>query len=553
MCLLFILMFCIGACDRDCPTLPDEYSGDVSISIEPDTLSMSWLLVGPDSLAVEGLGDANLNGVDVGTYSITWGALEGWHSPSDTFAHLEPDSLISFQGQYYEVLGTVMVDTEPDSISAPWQLLGPFDFYTLGNGDSLLTDMKLGEYRIVWGSIFGWNSPDPEVNELTVDSTLAFWGEFFRPFCTVILDPNPSYLQAPWSLNGPDEFFEVGQGNTTFSQLHPGEYAVTWNEVDGWSEPPAQTRFLAGGETYTFLGEYEELLPGFVYIRANTFMMGSPESEYFAQSDEWPRHAVTLTTPFYIGATEVTNQQYVDVAQWALDLGYCTATDTTLQDAIGGSTELLLNLDSDYYPEYAEIFFDEGQITCINPDHPVKEVSWYGAVAYCDWLSLKEGLPMAYDHSTWLCNNNDPYSAMGYRLPTEAEWEFACRSGSSMAYANGPNILNQFYDPVLDEIGWYGGNDEGWTSPVAQKIPNAWGLYDMHGNLYELVNDWYQSDYYTSYPVSDPVGPASGNLRVARGGIWHGVTWICRSANRNRYGPGSPGPYVGFRPVISGN
>ena len=167
--------------------------------------------------------------------------------------------------------------------------------------------------------------------------------------------------------------------------------------------------------------------------RTGTFTMGSPTNEPGRHSNE-TQHQVTLTHGIYVQTTEVTNQQYMELAQWAYDHGYVTATSSELRDNLDGSTQILKTLGSGNY----EISFSAGVFSCINPDHPVKYVTWYGSVAYCDWLSLQQGLPRAYNHGTWQCNGGNPYTATGYRLPTEAEWEYACRAGSTTAFANGP-------------------------------------------------------------------------------------------------------------------
>jgi len=132
-----------------------------------------------------------------------------------------------------------------------------------------------------------------------------------------------------------------------------------------------------------------------------------------------------------------------------------------------------------------------------------------------------------------------------FRLPTEAEWEYACRAGTKTKYNTGDN------DAALEQAGWFNGNSEGKTHPVGQKISNAWGLYDMHGNVWQLCRDWYGEDYYGKSEAENPQGPAQGVFRVLRGGPWDGTPLYCRSAFRHRIGPDYRHSHVGFRVVVA--
>jgi formylglycine-generating enzyme required for sulfatase activity len=130
-----------------------------------------------------------------------------------------------------------------------------------------------------------------------------------------------------------------------------------------------------------------------------------------------------------------------------------------------------------------------------------------------------------------------------YRLPPEAEWEYAARAGSTIIYSFGDDIGQ------LVDYAWF---DDDSTHPVGQKNSNAWGLYDMHGNVWEWLQDWYGEDYYSKRPSSiDPTGPASGSNRVDRGGSWFGVAWINRSACRDSFSPGNRRGFLGFRLALS--
>lgn len=226
----------------------------------------------------------------------------------------------------------------------------------------------------------------------------------------------------------------------------------------------------------------------FVLIPDGSFMMGSPPEETGRDIDEL-QHKVTLSKHFYMQTTEVTQ------GQWR---------------AVMGSN-----------PSYFSKCGD---------DCPVERVSSQDAEEFARRLNRLEGGDM-------------------YRLPTEAEWEYACRAGSATALANGEiTVPGCGVDGKLDAMGWYCGNANDATHPVAQKAPNAWGLYDMHGNVWEWCRDWV--GYYPSGHVTDPTGPETGPLRARRGGSWIDTVERCRSANRFYETPGARKELNGFRLVM---
>ncbi len=179
----------------------------------------------------------------------------------------------------------------------------------------------------------------------------------------------------------------------------------------------------------------------------------------------------------------------------------------------------------DKHPVSQELY---EQVMGVNPskrkgaNNPVERVQWTEAVRFCNRCSEMEGLTPCYDLSTWECD----FEASGYRLPTEAEWEYACRAGTQTAYFFGDN------DRQLSKYGWCKPHSLGRTWPVAQKLPNPWGLYDMHGNVWEWCNDYYSKTYYSESPRENPRGPESGKKRVLRGGAWSSTAATCRAAHR---------------------
>jgi len=310
---------------------------------------------------------------------------------------------------------------------------------------------------------------------------------------------------------------------------------------------------VSGVDSLTF---YETLAPPMVTVPAGVFTMG--DGVAYCGGDQ---RQVTLTRSFYLGQHEVTNQEYLEAVQWAYDHGYVTATTTSVTDNLDGSTQELLDLDdvdcemqfdgagSFYLREspssYAQSAYPEGYDPA---DHPVKEVTWYGAVRYCDWLSLQAGLLRAYQHSgDWACNGHDPYGAQGYRLPTDAEWEYAARWDDERIYPWG----NEAPDCSRANFYNYWNYCVGWTSPVGSypDAPATLGLSDMAGNVWEWCNDWHVCSLGTT-PATDPAGPSSGTYRVLRGGSWYYVSesgLSLRCAYRNFNNPSSSAYSVGFR------
>lgn len=162
------------------------------------------------------------------------------------------------------------------------------------------------------------------------------------------------------------------------------------------------------------------------------------------------------------------------------------------------------------------------------PRNPVEQVRWSDAVRYCNKRSELEGLRPCYDLKTWKCD----FEADGYRLPTEAEWEYACRSGTTTAWFFGDDASK------LSDFAWFEKNSGGRPRTVGQKQPNAWGLYDICGNVWEWCNDFYKVDYYAESPAKDPRGPENGQNKVVRGGAWRFSAERCRSGYRYNENPG---------------
>lgn len=242
----------------------------------------------------------------------------------------------------------------------------------------------------------------------------------------------------------------------------------------------ADTSFAAAAEARSI----DDLRLELIWIEPGTFTMGSPANEEGRDRAEGPQTPVTLSKGFWLGKTEITQAQY---------------------EAVAG--------------------VNPSHFKAVGPNAPVERVSWLEATEYCRKLTERERaagrLPDGYV----------------YALPTEAQWEYACRAGTTAPYPEN-----------LDAIAWYDENSGETTHPVATKLPNAWGLHDMAGNVVEWCRDWYGN--YSGRAVTDPGGPRSGHFRIARGGSWRVPARVCRSACRSGGSLGRQDYTIGFRVAL---
>ena len=298
-----------------------------------------------------------------------------------------------------------------------------------------------------------------------------------------------------------------------------------------------------------------------VLIGAGEFDMG----DHFAEGgdDELPTHTVGIDS-FAMSKFEVTNQQYCAFLNFALSKGTIQVNDGIVFDASNEQVSYCSTHGNDFHSQIdyePDMFSVRTKYGVEMFNHPMVEVSWFGAAAYCNWRSVREGFETCYDPVTWECD----FSRSGYRLPTEAEWEYAARGGEGDPYYRYPwgdtiggsnanywssgDEFDSGAHPRTSPVGYYDGSQ----IPAGVDMANGYGLYDMAGNVLEWCNDRYDSGYYDVSPPEDPTGPADGAHRVLRGGSWITDTGPCRTAYRYYDYPDTRLNFAGFRIVLELN
>jgi formylglycine-generating enzyme required for sulfatase activity len=454
-------------------------------------------------------------------------------------------------------------------------------------GDGTIKDNNTG---LVWQKY-------QSIDSLTWEQALTYASSFSLAGKTDWRIPNIKELQSLNMVIKMNPSFD----NTFFTGIHTGNFwsstsmyntpAIAWDINTNYGIVSYHNKtvkdyilLVRGGLDISDLFFSEALIPGDTFSMGDHFGFIDPGHP----SDETPIHTVKVDS-FYMAKTEITNQQYVSFLNSSLLAGLIEVIHDTVY-AVGGDDIycLLYNTASYYSIKYDGTLFS---IADFRAYHPVVGSMWFGDAAFCNWLSRQNGLDECYNLTTWNCD----FSKNGYRLPTEAEWEWAGRGGHSNPYynyacgdsieptrANLPNSGDPYEStnvslyPFTTPVGFYNGtlkqkSDYNWPSTAStyQTLDgaNGYGLYDIQGNAWELINDWYGQNYYSVSPFDNPTGPTSGFImpdgkpyRGMRGGNWYNGLVVngkndghSRISNRNPSyyrGPQDPNhPYyhIGFR------
>lgn len=285
----------------------------------------------------------------------------------------------------------------------------------------------------------------------------------------------------------------------------------------------------------------QEMLKDFVHINDGEFTMGAPVDDPDAHVWEKPQHLVRLSD-YYLSKYTITLGQF---AEFIEETGYQIDAD---KDKDGGSN--LWNGSNWEKKTGVSWYCDVKDLPQIDPMHPVIHVSWNDAVAFCNYWNAKYGFSPTYDSNGKLLDPHGKITSFltqvqGFRLPSEAEWEYACRAGTTTSFYTGDTI-------TIEQANF--NNQLGRTQPVGSYAPNPWGLYDMHGNIWEWCQDNFDEKFYEKLNnqkvVKNPLNLHQGSHRVLRGGGWYGDPLYCRSSYRRHNFPAFRGSIIGFRVVL---
>lgn len=376
---------------------------------------------------------------------------------------------------------------------------------------------------------------------------------------------------APGDMNCDNTVDGLDVGPLVLALIEPSAYEAAYpgcqlSYGDFDCDGGADTGDISGFVECLLTGNCAACAPtGMVLVPAGEFLMGDFRNE--GGTDERPAHVV-FVSPFCIDACEVTNQQYADGLNWAMAQGGMLAVSSGVVFQAGSGTNYPY-CDTATSSLYSRITWNGSTFGVVvgQESHPMVMVSWYGAVAYCNWRSAIAEREPCFDLSSWGCD----FTKNGFRLPTESEWEKAagwdpgpqrsfrfgehtdgcgvnCLDGDRANYGSSGDPFEVGVWPYTTPVGFYDGSQHGGYQ--TQDAESFYGCRDMSGGVWEWCYDWYSSAYYLTLPASDPTGPASGTDRAQRGGSWYNALYSCRTSFRNHFVPDGRNPNDGFRCTV---
>ena len=263
--LAVVILLIATGCNEDC-VCPEDDSGVIAINPSPDHLDATWTLDGPEDYNDNGSGDQIISSLLPGEYTLTWGDVSGWITPTAESQTLPANGTLTFSGIYVEPgTGAIVINPSPDHLDAPWVLDGPESYNESGTGDQTLNGLSPGDYTVTWGDVSGWLTPSAEGQTLSTDVTVTFSGAFVieeEHTGTITIDQTPDVLNgAGWTLSGPNN--EIGQGDATLTDMVVGIYTLSWDYVDDYITPVHLPKTLIADGAITFIGTYEYVPPEF--------------------------------------------------------------------------------------------------------------------------------------------------------------------------------------------------------------------------------------------------------------------------------------------------
>jgi hypothetical protein len=260
----------------------------ININPTPDSINAPWNVTGPGGFSIDGSGDDSITGLMVGSYNIGWGNVEGWTSPSSQTQSVGEGGTIDFEGTFLALPSTLVINPDPDSLNASWTVSGPGGYSNSGSGDTNIEDVQPGSYTVDWADVSGWITPSAQTKDVGIGLMVEFNSVYEPQPSTIIIDPEPDSINAPWYITGPNGYSNSGNGDEVIEGIQAGDYLVDWGDVTGWYTPQSESQNISIAQSISFTGNYVEA----AVTKIGIFVDSS--GPFYSNNGSWPLVAGTL-------------------------------------------------------------------------------------------------------------------------------------------------------------------------------------------------------------------------------------------------------------------